>query len=128
MQHYVVYMGEHSFEDSESVITANHEMLTSVMGSHEGAQGAVVHHYTKTFRGFSAMLTSDQARKLQESDSVVSVFESKTSRIHTTHSWEFLGVTNLENSHQSLKDSTSDTIIGVIDSGTCSPLECLFIC
>lgn len=100
------------------------------------------------------MLTSDQARKLQgssvpelnisyknhlcsdnnlflliaESDSVVSVFESKTSRIHTTHSWEFLGVTNLENSHQSLIDYTSDTIIGVIDSGTCSPLECLFIC
>ncbi|KAL1557626.1 hypothetical protein AAHA92_08181 [Salvia divinorum] len=116
-QHYVVYMGEHSFKDSESVVTANHEMLTSVMGSHEGAQGAAVHHYTKTFRGFSAILTSDQARKLQESDSVVSVFESKTSRVHTTHSWEFLGVTSLENSHQSLMNSTSDMIVGVIDSG-----------
>lgn len=32
MQHYVVYLGEHSFHDSESVITANHEMLASVIG------------------------------------------------------------------------------------------------
>ncbi|XP_057806178.1 subtilisin-like serine-protease S isoform X2 [Salvia miltiorrhiza] len=110
-------MGEHSYKDSESVITANHEMLTSVMGSHEGAQGAAVHHYTKTFRGFSAMLTLDQARELQVSDSVVSVFESKTNHIHTTHSWDFLGISNLEKSHQALMDSTSDTIIGVIDSG-----------
>ncbi|KAH6793622.1 hypothetical protein C2S52_004099 [Perilla frutescens var. hirtella] len=116
-KHYVVYMGEHSFQDSESVITANHEMLASVMGSHEGAQDAAVHHYTKTFRGFSAMLTSDQARKLQESDLVVSVFESKTNHIHTTHSWDFLGISNLEKHHQPLMDSASDVIIGVIDSG-----------
>lgn len=32
MQHYIVYMGDHSFQDSESVIGANHEMLASVMG------------------------------------------------------------------------------------------------
>ncbi|KAK4409070.1 protein SUPPRESSOR OF K(+) TRANSPORT GROWTH DEFECT 1 [Sesamum angolense] len=62
--HYIVYMGDHSFQDSESVVAANHEMLTSVMGSYQGAQGAAVNHYTKTFRGFSAMLTSDQAKQL----------------------------------------------------------------
>ncbi|KAM7522514.1 hypothetical protein LguiA_012416 [Lonicera macranthoides] len=32
--------------------------------SYDGAQEASVHHYTKSFRGFSAMLTPDQARKL----------------------------------------------------------------
>ncbi|KAI3450700.1 hypothetical protein Pfo_007365 [Paulownia fortunei] len=115
--HYIVYMGDHSFQDSESVIAANHEMLASVIGSYEGAQDAALHHYTKTFRGFSAMLTSDQAKLLAESDSVVSVFESKTNHIHTTHSWEFLGINNLEQYHQSSMDSTSDVIIGVIDTG-----------
>ncbi|KAK4440619.1 protein SUPPRESSOR OF K(+) TRANSPORT GROWTH DEFECT 1 [Sesamum alatum] len=116
-KHYIVYMGDHSFQDSESVIAANHEMLTSVMGSYQGAQDAAVNHYTKTFRGFSAMLTSDQAKQLAESDNVVSVFESKTSRIHTTHSWDFLGINNLEQHHQPSLDSTSNIVIGVIDSG-----------
>ncbi|PIN25415.1 Cucumisin [Handroanthus impetiginosus] len=114
---YIVYMGDHSFQDSESVIAANHEMLTSVMGSYKGAKDAVLHHYTKSFRGFSAMLTSDQAKQLAESDSVISVFESKTYRKHTTHSWEFLGINNLEKYHQPLMDSTSNVIVGVIDSG-----------
>ncbi|KAL0390003.1 UNVERIFIED_CONTAM: Subtilisin-like protease SBT3.9 [Sesamum calycinum] len=116
-KHYIVYMGDHSFQDSESVVAANHEMLTSVMGSYQGAQGAAVNHYTKTFRGFSAMLTSDQAKQLAESDKVVSVFESKTIHIHTTHSWEFLGISNLEQYHQPSMDSTSNVVIGVIDSG-----------
>ncbi|XP_011088876.2 subtilisin-like protease SBT5.3 [Sesamum indicum] len=116
-KHYIVYMGDHSFQDSESVIAANHEMLTSVMGSYQGAQDAAVNHYTKTFRGFSAMLTSGQANQLAESNKVVSVFESKTSHIHTTHSWEFLGINNLEQYHQQSRNSTSNVVIGVIDSG-----------
>lgn len=29
-KHYIVYMGDHSFPDSESVIAANHEMLATV--------------------------------------------------------------------------------------------------
>ncbi|KAK6119854.1 hypothetical protein DH2020_046401 [Rehmannia glutinosa] len=116
-KHYIVYLGDHSFQDSESVIAANHEMLASVIGSYDGAKDAALHHYTKTFRGFSAMLTTDQVKQLAESDSVVSVFESKTNHIHTTHSWEFLGINNLEQYHQQSMDSTSDIIIGVIDSG-----------
>ncbi|KAL0460063.1 UNVERIFIED_CONTAM: protein SUPPRESSOR OF K(+) TRANSPORT GROWTH DEFECT 1 [Sesamum latifolium] len=111
-KHYIVYMGDHSFQDSESVIAANHEMLTSVMGSYQGAQDAAVNHYTKTFRGFSAMLTSNQAKQLAESDKVVSVFKSKTSHLHTTHSWEFLGINNLEQYHQPSINSTSNVVIG----------------
>lgn len=34
VQHYIVYMGHHSHPDSDSVITANHEMLASVIGRH----------------------------------------------------------------------------------------------
>nr|GEY56607.1 subtilisin-like protease SBT5.3 [Tanacetum cinerariifolium] len=63
-KHYIVYMGQHSHPSSESVISANHEMLTSVLKSYNGAKQATIHHYTKSFRGFSAMLTPDEASKL----------------------------------------------------------------
>ncbi|GMP88491.1 hypothetical protein CsSME_00040464 [Camellia sinensis var. sinensis] len=33
-KHYIVYMGLHSHPNSESVITANHDILTSVIGRH----------------------------------------------------------------------------------------------
>ncbi|CAA3027153.1 subtilisin-like protease [Olea europaea subsp. europaea] len=62
------------------------------------------------------MLTTDQAAKLAEHDSVLSVFESKTNKIHTTHSWEFLGLNRLQRNNQFSMHSTSDIIVGVIDS------------
>ncbi|CAA3032234.1 subtilisin-like protease [Olea europaea subsp. europaea] len=40
--------------------------MPSNLFGHEGAQKAALHHYTKTFRSFSAMLTPDQAAKLAE--------------------------------------------------------------
>ncbi|KAJ4847113.1 hypothetical protein Tsubulata_043955 [Turnera subulata] len=116
---YIVYMGEHSHPDSESVIKANHEMLTTVTGRHfDAAQEVVIHHYTKSFRGFSAMLTQAQAQQLAESHSVVSVFESRMNKLHTTHSWDFLGVNSLYQSHQpSMVSPEANVIVGVIDTG-----------
>ncbi|KAF8396429.1 hypothetical protein HHK36_018048 [Tetracentron sinense] len=116
-QHYIVYMGDHSYPNSESLILANHEMLASVMGSIDGAQQAIVHHYTKSFRGFSAMLTPEHAQQLAERRSVVSVFESKMNHAQTTHSWDFLGVDSIPQYNQLPLKSKSDVIIGVIDSG-----------
>ncbi|CAI9778332.1 unnamed protein product [Fraxinus pennsylvanica] len=53
---YIVYTGHNSqHPNSESAIKTNHEVLASVIGSHDGVQDAALHHYTKTFRGFSAM-------------------------------------------------------------------------
>ncbi|RZC82208.1 hypothetical protein C5167_044998 [Papaver somniferum] len=116
-KHYIVYMGDHSQMNSQSVISSRHDMLASVTGSVHLAKEAVVHHYSKSFRGFSAMLTEEQAQQLSTKESVISVFESKTNRLHTTHSWEFLGV---EGSSQHNKPTTGyeyDVIVGVIDSG-----------
>ncbi|KAF8369930.1 hypothetical protein HHK36_032040 [Tetracentron sinense] len=115
--HYIVYMGDHSYPNSESTKLANHEMLASVMGSIDQAQQAVVNHYTKSFRGFSAMLTPEHAQQLEERESVVSVFESKINHAHTTHSWDFLGVDSIRQYNQLPLESKSDVIIGVIDSG-----------
>ncbi|KAI3961000.1 hypothetical protein MKW92_048140 [Papaver armeniacum] len=108
-------MGEHSYPDSDSVISSNHDLLASVTGSIHRAKKAAIHHYSKSFRGFSAILTAEQAQQLRESRSVVSVFESTINQIHTTHSWDFLGV-NVPQNNGNI-ESKSDVIVGVIDSG-----------
>ncbi|KAI3992320.1 hypothetical protein MKX01_030041 [Papaver californicum] len=117
-KHYIVYMGDHSYLDSDSVISSNHEILASVTGSIRQAQDAVIHHYSKSFRGFSAILTQEQAQKLSEAESVISVFESRTIPVHTTHSWEFLGIDTIPELNQSTSDEPqSDVIVGVLDTG-----------
>ncbi|RZC82187.1 hypothetical protein C5167_044973 [Papaver somniferum] len=115
-KHYIIYMGEHSYPDSDSVISSNHDLLASVTGSIRQAKEAAVHHYSKSFRGFSATLTAEQAQQLRESESVISVFESKTSELHITHSWDFLGVDNVPQNNAKI-ESKSDVIVGIIDSG-----------
>ncbi|KAI3891548.1 hypothetical protein MKX03_033095 [Papaver bracteatum] len=64
-KHYIVYMGDHSYPDSNSVITSNHGLLASVTGSICQAEEAAIHHYSKSFRGFSAILTPEQAQQLR---------------------------------------------------------------
>ncbi|OMO49492.1 hypothetical protein CCACVL1_30984 [Corchorus capsularis] len=83
----------------------------------EGAKEAALHHYSKTFRGFSAMLTTEQAKQLAESDWVVSVFESRTSKLQTTRTWDFLGINSIEQNKQLPMDLSSDVIVGVVDGG-----------
>ncbi|KAI3923106.1 hypothetical protein MKX01_014489 [Papaver californicum] len=116
-KHYVVYMGEHSFSNSNSVISSNHDLLASVTGcSIHQAKEATVHHYSKSFRGFSALLTAEQAQQLRQTESVISVFESKINQIQTTRSWDFLGVEDVPQNNANI-ESKSDVIVGVIDSG-----------
>lgn len=47
----------------------------------------------------------------------MSVFESKVNRIRTTNSWHFLGLDSVYNGNYLPVDSTSNVIVGVIDSG-----------
>lgn len=59
-------------------------------------------------------------------DEVISVFESKTGRVSTTHSWEFMGINQINSVTKStdMKDylsNQSDIIIGVIDNGKLKP-------
>ncbi|KAI3960993.1 hypothetical protein MKW92_048133 [Papaver armeniacum] len=107
---------KHSYPDSDSVILSNHDLLASVTGSIRQAKEAAVHHYSKSFRGFSAILTAEQAQQLRESESVISVFESKINQLHTTHSWDFLGVDNVLQTNANI-ESKADVIVGVIDTG-----------
>ncbi|KAI3900136.1 hypothetical protein MKW92_018216 [Papaver armeniacum] len=111
-------MGDHSFSSSNYVISSNKEMLASVMGNIQQAEQATTHHYHKSFRGFSAKLTPEQAQKLRDTKSVISVFESKSNHLHTTHSWEFLKIDAIPENNELMKiDSKSDVIVGVLDTG-----------
>ncbi|XP_015386855.1 subtilisin-like serine-protease S [Citrus sinensis] len=121
-KHYIVYMGEHSLPNAEAVFNSNHELLFSVLGrTNEEAQSAIVHHYHKSFSGFSAMLTPQETIELKKHDSVVSVFESKTYGLATTRSWDFMQqMDTLDPNHgifQSLRKRQRDVIVGHIDSG-----------
>ncbi|KAL9296861.1 hypothetical protein ACSQ67_022757 [Phaseolus vulgaris] len=81
------------------------------------AKATTIHHYSKSFQGFSAMITPEQAHQLAEHKSVVSVFESKMNKLQTTHSWDFLGLDTIYLSNPKALDTTSEVIVGVIDSG-----------
>lgn len=54
---------------------------------------------------------------ITDSEEVISVFESKKSKIHSTHSWDFLGVNLPANNIQRDLNLQSDVIVGVIDTG-----------
>jgi len=54
---------------------------------------------------------------VSEHNSVVSVFESKMNKLHTTHSWDFLGLDTNYVSNPKPLDTASEVIVGVIDSG-----------
>lgn len=67
------------------------------------------------------MLTPQQAHRLSGMDDVVSVFESRVYEIHTTRSWEFLGLgpnTLYQNSQVGYGDAVSDVVVGVVDTGS----------
>ncbi|KAK3016729.1 hypothetical protein RJ639_006707 [Escallonia herrerae] len=91
--------------------------LSNLFSSSDGAREVSVHHYTKSFRGFSAMLTPDQAQQFRESDLVVSIFESRTNEIHTTRSWNFLEVDSIQQYNYLPMSSKADVVVGLVDTG-----------
>ncbi|KAF7056719.1 hypothetical protein CFC21_064099 [Triticum aestivum] len=103
---YIVYLGERQQED-------------------EAALESIVHSYRYGFSGFSAMLTESQARKIQKLPGVVSVKENTMVRMHTTRSWDFLGLSmgvDIKQEQQpnellAAANHGDGMIIGVIDSG-----------
>ncbi|KAJ9557722.1 hypothetical protein OSB04_012336 [Centaurea solstitialis] len=73
----------------------------------------LLQRYTKSFHGFSARLTKEEAQKLSGMEGVVSVFPSRKNKLATTSSWDFLGFPLTVNR----STTESDIIIGVVDTG-----------
>ncbi|ONK82020.1 uncharacterized protein A4U43_C01F35300 [Asparagus officinalis] len=125
---YIVYLGGHSHSKDEispltdeKVTNTHHEILGSVLKSKEKAKDAIFYSYTKYINGFAAILEEDEAMEISKHPGVVSVFPSRAYKLHTTHSWEFLG---LEKDGKVPKKSLwtkanfgEDVIIGNLDTG-----------
>ncbi|KAJ9557588.1 hypothetical protein OSB04_012202 [Centaurea solstitialis] len=107
---YVVYMG-HNTRDDISASSLHLSMLQQVAGRDGGRH--MLQRYTKSFHGFSARLTQEEAKKLSGMDGVVSVFPSKKHKLATTSSWDFIGFPLTVNR----STTESDIIIGVFDTG-----------
>ncbi|CAN6204801.1 unnamed protein product [Urochloa humidicola] len=97
---YVVYLGGHSHGPGGAALASNrerarrshHELLGSVLRSEARARDAIFYSYTRYINGFAATLEEDEAAELSRHPRVVSVFPNRGHRLHTTRSWEFLGM------------------------------------
>ncbi|XP_057968572.1 subtilisin-like serine-protease S [Malania oleifera] len=117
---YAVYMGGRTTDDAREILRQNHQMLIAVHGgSIERARASHVYSYTHGFRGFAAKLTEQQASEIAEMPGVVSVFPNSKRRLHTTHSWNYMGLEDNESmeipGHST--ENQHNVIIGFIDTG-----------
>ncbi|KAF5188703.1 Subtilisin-like protease SBT1.6 [Thalictrum thalictroides] len=115
---YVVYMGTTNIKHSH--LHHFYQMLTLVHGgSIQLAQASHVCSYTHSFTGFAAKLTQDQALEMTKMPGVVSVFPNAKTKLHTTHSWDFMGLATdeqMEIPGYSTKNQ-HNVIIAFIDTG-----------
>ncbi|XP_058757057.1 subtilisin-like protease Glyma18g48580, partial [Vicia villosa] len=88
-------------------------------GSNEqNAKEKIIYSYNKQINGFAAMLQEEEAAQIAKNEKVVSVFMSKEHKLHTTRSWEFLGLRRNDMSSAWQKGRFGEnTIISNIDSG-----------
>ncbi|KAF3775742.1 Subtilisin-like protease SBT3-10 [Nymphaea thermarum] len=89
---YIVYLGERKHEDPEVTTSSHHDILTKIFGSKEAALGSIMYSYKHGFSGFAVRLTESQVKLIAELPEVVHVTPSETHKLHTTRSWDYLGL------------------------------------
>ncbi|XP_057812474.1 subtilisin-like protease SBT4.3 [Salvia miltiorrhiza] len=109
---HVVYMGDRP-QDDASVASTHHTILQSVLGSASSAKDSLVHSYGRSFNGFAAKLSEEEATTIAEMEGVVSVFQNRKLNLHTTRSWDFMGFSKGELG----PGQEGNIIIGFIDTG-----------
>ncbi|XP_020227492.1 subtilisin-like protease Glyma18g48580 [Cajanus cajan] len=121
---YIVYLGAHSHGPSPTSLDlqiathSHHNLLASIFASEEKAKEAIIYSYNRHINGFAALLEEEEAADIAQNPNVVSVFLSKEHKLHTTRSWEFLGLRrNRKNSAWQKGRFGENTIIANIDTG-----------
>ncbi|KAJ4706542.1 Cucumisin like [Melia azedarach] len=113
-QTYIVYMGNKpQGQDQASTSSLHMSMLRQVVGSNMGPK-SLLRNYMRSFRGFVAKLTKEEAQVMAGMKDVVSVFPNQKRQLHTTRSWDFMGFSQVV---QRATTVESNTIIGIIDTG-----------
>ncbi|KAK7389202.1 hypothetical protein VNO78_24037 [Psophocarpus tetragonolobus] len=125
-QSYIVLLGSHSFGpnpslvDVESVTNSHYDLLASYVGSTNKAEEAIFYSYNKYINGFAAVLDEDEAANVAKDPNVISIFLNEERKLHTTHSWNFLGLERygvFPNTSVWRKTMGEDIIIGNVDTG-----------
>ncbi|XP_047320280.1 subtilisin-like protease SBT4.10 [Impatiens glandulifera] len=118
---YIVYMG--SLPEGEYAARSHHINLLQAIGhTDKRAENIIIRSYTRSFNGFAAKLTPQEASKLKRMTLVVSIFQSQKLQILTTRSWDYMGF-SLEIPRNPKIES--DIIIGHIDTGILPDMESL---
>jgi len=117
---HIVYLG-HNNGLSPSLTSQSHlQLLSRVFMKPDEAKQAILYSYSCGFSGFAALLNSTQASTLSETEGVISVFRSRILEVHTTRSWDFMGLNlhmQMEQSSQMHLKFGDDVIVGVLDTG-----------
>ncbi|XP_026451449.1 cucumisin-like [Papaver somniferum] len=110
---YIVYLGDSPvFKDS--IVDSHINLLPDVVGSELAAKDSIVHSYVNNFNAFAAKLSPDEAKQLESSRGVVSVFPNQQRKLHTTKTWDFLGFPQNVKRKAKLE---SNLVAGLIDTG-----------
>ncbi|KAL5708637.1 hypothetical protein ACHQM5_019408 [Ranunculus cassubicifolius] len=115
---YIVYLGINQHHDPVLTTRSHFQLLSNIFSSEEEAKEAMVYSYKHSFSGFSAVLNSTQATTLTSMEGVISVFQSRTLKLHTTRSWDFLGISLGQKEVSPLQSSYGDNVVvGIFDTG-----------
>ncbi|KAI6669323.1 hypothetical protein NL676_004208 [Syzygium grande] len=105
-------MGNRLKNDVSTSSPQHINMLQEITGSDVPSKH-LLHSYKRSFNGFAAMLTEEEAKKMAGLEGVVSVFPNRNNKLHTTKSWDFMGF-----SRQVDRSITEgDLIVGMLDTG-----------
>ncbi|CAI9101659.1 OLC1v1039032C1 [Oldenlandia corymbosa var. corymbosa] len=111
---YIVFLRDHLELDEGKAAQKHVDLLSSLKGNEDGARESLVYSYTKSFNAFAAKLTEDEVGHLSGMDEVVSVIPNRYRKLHTTKSWEFIGLPTTAERNLQVE---SDIIVGVFDTG-----------
>ncbi|KAI3518652.1 hypothetical protein L1887_07459 [Cichorium endivia] len=117
---YIVYLGLNNIQDP--ILTSNYhlQLLSNVFQSREDARQSMLYSYKHSFSGFSAKINTTQAATLAGMEQVISVFKSQILQLHTTRSWDFMGLNldPIDDQATPLQLTHGDnTIVGLFDTG-----------
>ncbi|XVF73322.1 hypothetical protein PTKIN_Ptkin12aG0192400 [Pterospermum kingtungense] len=110
---YIVYLGDKPV-NNHSAVQKHIGLLSSVKGSEYHAKESIVYSYTKSFNAFAAKLSKDEAEMLKELDEVASVFPNRYHKLHTTKSWDFIGLPLTAKRNLQLE---RNIVVGLLDTG-----------
>uniref|UniRef100_A0A803PME7 Uncharacterized protein n=1 Tax=Cannabis sativa TaxID=3483 RepID=A0A803PME7_CANSA len=114
---YIVYLGGKKHGEPEANKKTQHKLLVNLLGSKKDAKRSIVYSYRHGFSGFAARLTESEAESMAEFPEVIQVIPNRIHKLHTTRSWEFIGIRHNSRKNDLTENTGKGTIIGLIDTG-----------